>query len=529
MSKRKMTSIKSTVLTLGLALLLPVTALADVKVVGYIPSYKNITQTIDQADLTKLTHINLAFVNPDSSGQIISAGNLTCMKNGAGVNVSGADFQYVVDTAHAAGVKVMASVAGGLIPACSGNWQTLLQAGNRQALVANLIQFIDTYNLDGLDIDIEGVLLTDIDNAGNYTPFIQLLSSELKSRGKLLTAATATYAGGMIPVSSIPYFDFVTLMSYDAIGPTWGAAGTEHSTYAGAQSHINTWKSRGLSKDKLVLGVPFYGYGFGDFNGGYSYADILAQFGVGAANNDVIGTVCSGCSYITYNGIPTIQAKTQLAVDQGAGVMIWELSHDVSNSSSLLSSIWEALGSSSSCPVWSSGQQYLTGDIVRFTDGNNYIAVHDNPGYDPTISTWFWDPTSENCGAASFEVRVEAENYSSMAGVQLEGTQDTDGELNVGWIDSGDWMAYGGVIDVPASGNYEIQYRVASPSGGSLSADLDAGSVQLGSVVVPATQGWQNWTNVSHVVSLPAGQLNLGIFAQQGGWNINWFKIKQLP
>jgi len=47
-------------------------------------------------------------------------------------------------------------------------------------------------------------------------------------------------------------------------------------------------------------------------------------------------------------------------------------------------------------PNWVAGQSYATGAIVRYTDGNYYIAEHDNPGYDPVISTWFWDPFT--CG-----------------------------------------------------------------------------------------------------------------------------------
>ena len=42
---------------------------------------------------------------------------------------------------------------------------------------------------------------------------------------------------------------------------------------------------------------------------------------------------------------------------------------------------------------WVQGKQYYTGNIVRF-EGNFYIAEHDNPGYSPTISTWYWEPTS---------------------------------------------------------------------------------------------------------------------------------------
>ncbi|MDX3133326.1 chitinase [Streptomyces europaeiscabiei] len=46
----------------------------------------------------------------------------------------------------------------------------------------------------------------------------------------------------------------------------------------------------------------------------------------------------------------------------------------------------------SSYASWVAGKSYVTGDIVRYTDGRAYIAEHDNPGYDPTISTWYWEP-----------------------------------------------------------------------------------------------------------------------------------------
>ncbi|MFI5868455.1 glycoside hydrolase family 19 protein [Streptomyces sp. NPDC051546] len=44
-------------------------------------------------------------------------------------------------------------------------------------------------------------------------------------------------------------------------------------------------------------------------------------------------------------------------------------------------------------PAWAAGAQYATGAIVKYgPNGQYYIATHDNPGYDPTISTWFWSP-----------------------------------------------------------------------------------------------------------------------------------------
>lgn len=511
-------------------------ACAQTKVVGYIPSYKNMPAVIDRTDLGKLTHLNLSFLNPNAGGAVMSGGNPICMEG-----ATAADIQYVVNKAHQAGVKVLVSIAGGVLPPCSGDWQTLLQPANRANLVNNLLQFVSTFNLDGLDVDIEGVVLTNIDNAGNYTPFIQALRNGLPA-GKLLTSATASYVGGMVPTSSLPYFDFVNIMSYDAIGPGWGQAGVEHSPYSMAVSDINTWKARGLTRQKLVLGVPFYGYGFNGYAAAYDFSSILNQFGAAAAQSDVVGNRCAGCSYITYNGIPTIRSKTQLALQEGSGVMIWELSQDAAGTNSLLAAIHNQIGSgnhssnsSNNCPAWVSGTQYYAGNKVSY-QGGYYIAEYDNPGYSPTISTYFWEPISASaCGAASssssstatFTRLIQAEAYTSMSGVQLENTTDVGGGQNVGWIDAGDWMAHA-AINFPVSGSYRVEYRVASVSGARLSLDVNAGSIQLGQINIPATGGWQNWTTISHTVSINAGTYSLGIFAPQGGWNLNWLRITKL-
>ncbi len=135
------------------------------------------------------------------------------------------------------------------------------------------------------------------------------------------------------------------------------------------------------------------------------------------------------------------------------------------------------------------------------------------------------DPlNTNNPPPTSGPIVIEAENYFAMSGVQTEATTDAGGGRNVGWIDAGDWMAWQN-ISLPAAGAYRVEYRVASISGGRLSLDLNAGSVQLGEVNVPATGAWQSWTIVSHVVQLPAGPFNLGVNARRGGWNLNWVRI----
>jgi GH18 family chitinase len=90
-----------------------------------------------------------------------------------------------------------------------------------------------------------------------------------------------------------------------------------------------------------VLGVPFYGYGFGSAfrNRDYPFSAIIAEY-PGAENTDQVGNT------IWYNGIPTIKAKARYVVDQGlAGVMIWSLDSDAKGDKSLLAAIYETLKS----------------------------------------------------------------------------------------------------------------------------------------------------------------------------------------
>ena len=45
---------------------------------------------------------------------------------------------------------------------------------------------------------------------------------------------------------------------------------------------------------------------------------------------------------------------------------------------------------------------------------------------------------------------------------------------------------------------------------------------------MPATGGWQSWTTVSKTVAVTAGTYNFAVYAQTGGWNINWVRISKV-
>jgi beta-glucanase (GH16 family) len=118
---------------------------------------------------------------------------------------------------------------------------------------------------------------------------------------------------------------------------------------------------------------------------------------------------------------------------------------------------------------------------------------------------------------------IQAENWSSMSGVATEAC--SEGGLNVGWIETGDWMAYN--VTISTAKSYLFSFRVASPNSGTiLRVDYNAGANVVGQATIPNTGGWQNWQTCTMTGNLPAGSINLGINAVSGGWNINWFSYQ---
>ena len=128
-------------------------------------------------------------------------------------------------------------------------------------------------------------------------------------------------------------------MSYDKTGPWDPSNPGQHSPFemaaADAHYYINT---RGINTGKILIGVPFYGRGFGNnAPQEISYKDILTLY-PGAENKDMVEVAGGGKIY--YNGLQMIARKVKLANDLGAaGVMIWEINQDTRDANSLLKAI----------------------------------------------------------------------------------------------------------------------------------------------------------------------------------------------
>jgi len=107
---------------------------------------------------------------------------------------------------------------------------------------------------------------------------------------------------------------------------------------------------------------------------------------------------------------------------------------------------------------------------------------------------------------------IEAELFTTQEGIRLEdGIQD--GDSHVAYIQDGDFTEYN--IVVPNNGNYNIEAIVASNTNGG-TITIEVNGIDINSMDVSNTGGWQNWTTVSTNLELEAGEQTLRL-AYSGG------------
>jgi GH18 family chitinase len=126
-------------------------------------------------------------------------------------------------------------------------------------------------------------------------------------------------------------------MAYDLTGFWNPDKPGPHSPYSFAEQSIAYWEQQGLSKEKMTLGLPFYGYDFTDLTKipSVTFREMVERDN-SFAYKDAVGK-------IHYNGIPTIENKTRLALEGLGGIMIWEIGQDHFGNYSLLDRIYKVI------------------------------------------------------------------------------------------------------------------------------------------------------------------------------------------
>lgn len=193
------------------------------------------------------------------------------IRTGGSLDLSaGVDTRFIAEM-HKKGIKV--------IPFLSNHWDRakgIKALQNREQLSAQIAAAVDYYNLDGVNVDIENVTETE---RAIYTDFVRLLRSRLPE-GKTIAVAVAANPWGLTKgwqgsydYSALArYSDYLMIMAYDE-SYTGGPAGPVAS-YSFVESTIKKALTL-VPKEKLVLGIPFYGryWKNGAAQGGYGLSN----------------------------------------------------------------------------------------------------------------------------------------------------------------------------------------------------------------------------------------------------------------
>lgn len=385
-------------------------------ITGYYPAWKSYSgYTPEKIDIRKLTHINYAFANISSDYKIEMGYPDKDPENFK-------KFQELKKIAP--DLKVLISIGGWN---WSGRFSDMAATDvSRTKFAASCAEFVSRYGLDGVDLDWEYPVGGGLDSNSkspddkqNFTLLLKkirekLNAQELKDNKDYLLTIAAGASNYYIENTEVEkfqnYLDYVNLMSYDIHGP-WDAYTDFNSPLynnndesyqykISIDSSVKSWLNAGLPADKLVVGIPFYGYVYtvskNTNNGLYQTHSQGRSLGFDVIKNDYLSNpeylknfhaeslvpwLYNGRKFISYDDSHSIALKAEYIREKNlGGAMIWELSQD--SEGQLLNSLYEGLYDGSILPA-KDYQGHWAGDVIQKWLDLGYITGYSDGTFRP--------------------------------------------------------------------------------------------------------------------------------------------------
>ncbi|MEN2767364.1 S-layer homology domain-containing protein [Ornithinibacillus xuwenensis] len=265
-----------------------------------------------------------------------------------------------INEMHKRGIRV--------VPFLANHWNAtagINGLNNRDALARKVADAIQKYNLDGVNVDIEGVGSTYRDA---HTDFIRLLRQYVPKDKEVSVATAANPNGwntgwhGFYDYTALAkYADYLMIMAYDE---TWESPDSPIGPVSSIQffeRSIQYAINRGVPRDRIVIGLPFYGRmwkldgptsagksitGKGvsstrvgplvdKYNGKIEFDEVtkssFATFSIPSGQSSFIGSteLTAGNYIIWYENEPSIKAKLRMPSKYGLkGTGSWALYHE---------------------------------------------------------------------------------------------------------------------------------------------------------------------------------------------------------
>jgi len=361
----------------------PFAGICQYRVVAYYPGWMKNRLPANKVLFEYITHINQAFAWPLANGSITAYSEI--------------NHPELIQEAHKAGRKVLISLGGwgqsnGFAPMAADS--TI-----RKKFVKNLIDYCLARGYDGADFDWE--FPQNAADRANLTTLIKEVHQAFNQLNPplLLTmvAVPGDYSGRWHDYATLAKsVDWFNLMAYDFHGTWLNHAGHNSPLYApltdydgsGHQGIQYLRTQRGIPKEKIHLGVPFYGKEFsasrlyGPSTGGteLEYTTAVARLNSGWRYNwDEIAktpylTNAGNTQLITFDDSVSIRLKCEyVKANNLAGVMIWALGQDVfNNTQPLMEAVGRAIGKTTA--VTSSRPEVAKGFELRDNYPNPFNA-----------------------------------------------------------------------------------------------------------------------------------------------------------
>ncbi len=315
---------------------------------GYYDSWDAQMYPPSAVDWAALTHIATAFYIPDGNGGWATG------------SFDAPTAASVIATAHAHGVKAIASIGGA---STGAGFEGSMQSA-QSTFVASLEALV-AMGYDGLDLDWEGGNLPTAQDDALETTLIAALRAASPGIVITITAGTENenYPDDLSWYGTIAsQVDRINLMTYGMSGtyPGWESwhSSPLHwnqnaTTPTGIDASVGHYLSAGVPAGKLGIGTAFYGLCYtapvtapvqatgasqvAQCCDAMSYRNIMASYySSGAYNYDstaqapyltLSGNNPFGCTYVSYEDTTSIAAKGAWTRAQGlGGTIVWTIS-----------------------------------------------------------------------------------------------------------------------------------------------------------------------------------------------------------
>ena len=278
--------------------------------------------------------------------------------------------------AHSYGIRVCMSIGGW---GADGFSQSCASEENRAIFIASIIEAVQKYGYDGVDLDWEyptsgqsaGIVSSSKDKA-NFTALCRELRAALDEVDPklLLTAAVASGTRYYDIKNVDQYLNYWNLMTYDFSSKSSGSTVRYDEGLSDTASSVSSYIANGATPNKIIVGVTFRATKF-------TVSDLGSKYGVGqkmTSNREdidykeLVKSYLKNSSYksyydttdamailytptpvdgeyivLTYENAKSLEARADLIKDKKiAGIMAWDLSMD-STSNEILKMVVEAV------------------------------------------------------------------------------------------------------------------------------------------------------------------------------------------